>query len=62
MTGLSVLESDFSLLLYMPPSPLDDCFVVFVDFFFSASKSFTIVHAHPSQSITTSELILEDFI
>ena len=40
----------------MPSSPLDPFVVVVL----SASKSFTIVHAHPSHFITTSELILED--
>ena len=58
ITGLSDLDSIFSLLLYMPSSPLDRFVVVVL----SASKSFTIVHAHPSQFITTSELILEDFL
>ena len=76
MTGLSPLDSGFSL-LYMPsPNPLEFVLVLLVLVFFSASKmpplddrfvvfvsskSFTIVHAHPSQFITTSELILEDF-
>jgi len=41
----------------MPPFPLER-----LRFVFSAgSKSLTIVHAHPSHFITTSELILEDF-
>ena len=41
----------------LPPCPLER-----LRFVFSAgSKSLTIVHAHPSHFITTSELILEDF-
>ena len=57
ITGLSALDTEASLLLYMPPCPLER-----LRFVFSAgSKSLTIVHAHPSHFITTSELILEDF-
>ena len=57
ITGLSALDTEASLLLYMPPFPLER-----LRFVFSAgSKSLTIVHAHPSHFITTSELILEDF-
>ena len=60
ITGLSALDTEASLLLYiplLPPFPLER-----LRFVFSAgSKSSTIVHAHPSHFITTSELILEDF-
>ena len=60
ITGLSALDTEASLLLYMPLLP--PCTLERLRFVFSAgSKSLTIVHAHPSHFITTSELILEDF-
>ena len=60
ITGLSALDTEASLLLYMPLLP--PCTLERLRFVFSAgSKSSTIVHAHPSHFITTSELILEDF-
>ena len=77
ITGLSALDTEASLLLYMPLLPpctlepllplpllplLPPCTLERLWFGFSAgSKSLTIVHAHPSHFITTSELILEDF-
>ena len=60
ITGLSALDTEASLLLYiplLPPCPLERLWFVFS----AGSKSLTIVHAHPSHFITTSELILEDF-
>ena len=60
ITGLSALDTEASLLLYMPLLP--PCTLERLGFVFSVgSKSLTIVHAHPSHFITTSELILEDF-